>query len=173
MADGPSEIEVRRLRRADGLLLRDVRLRALADSPEAFLTTHAEAAARSEQSWHEWAERAAAGEQMVTLVAMRDQACVGMAGGFVHDDEPDVPELIQVWVAPEGRGTGAGAGLVAAVVGWANERGAEAVQLWVAEGNAHAIGLYRRMGFEVDGERVHPPTGQRLLRMTLPCRAAS
>ncbi|HZQ37096.1 MAG TPA: GNAT family N-acetyltransferase, partial [Dehalococcoidia bacterium] len=59
-------MEIRAVRPDEAALLRDVRLRALADAPEAFLTTLDEALAYPEQVWR---ERAATQPGRVTLIA--------------------------------------------------------------------------------------------------------
>ena len=46
-------VEIRRIRADEGLVNRDVRLRGLAESPEAFQTTLAGAEVRPESYWHD------------------------------------------------------------------------------------------------------------------------
>ena len=52
-----------------------------------------------------------------------------------------------MWVAPEARGQGVGAALVAAVEGWARGKGYVRMGLGVTSTNEPAIRLYTRMGF--------------------------
>ena len=52
-----------------------------------------------------------------------------------------------MWVDPSARDTGAGRELVDAVAGWAAERGATALDLWVMRTNGSAQGFYERLGF--------------------------
>lgn len=54
-------IFVRRVRAEESEALRDLRLRALADAPEAFSTTLAQAGRRSEAEWQAAVERGARG----------------------------------------------------------------------------------------------------------------
>jgi ribosomal protein S18 acetylase RimI-like enzyme len=58
-----------------------------------------------------------------------------------------------MWVAPEGRGSGAGSGLVEAVVGWAAQNGATCLRTSVTLGNDPATRLYERTGFRDTGLR--------------------
>jgi ribosomal protein S18 acetylase RimI-like enzyme len=58
-----------------------------------------------------------------------------------------------MWVAPEARGTGAGAALVDTVVAWAAAHGALRVRTEVTVGNDGAARLYVRAGFRDTGER--------------------
>ena len=146
-------VRVRRIRRDEPEALRDVRLRALADSPSAFGSTLAREEAYGDDLWEERARACAAGDGAATFLAVDGDQRVGMVtalatgGGLV--------ELVGMWTAPEVRGRGVGARLVEAVIGWAGEVGAERVELWVTRGNEPAERLYRRLGFEPTGD--HQP----------------
>jgi ribosomal protein S18 acetylase RimI-like enzyme len=142
-------MEVRRLRTDEVGLLRDVRLRALADSPWAFGSSHARELAYTAERWQFFADQVDA----ATYVAVEGDTAVGMAGGFVP--ETDVVMLWGMWVAPEARGRGLARTLVEAVLAWARERGAAEVVLEVTdtERAAPAAALYRSLGFEPTGER--------------------
>ena len=72
-------MEFRRIRADEGLRLRALRLRALADLPMAYGSTFAKEELYSETIWHERAARSAAGDKAVTIVAERDNRFVGMA----------------------------------------------------------------------------------------------
>ena len=138
---------IRRVRPDDGPRLAEVRLRALADAPEAFVTTHAEAAQRSAEEWSEQAAARAVGTRQVTHFAERDDVPVGMIGAFVGAD-PSVADLVALWVAPDGRRRGVARTLIEAVMAWAHDTGVTEVQLWVAAGNEAAYNLYESEGFE-------------------------
>jgi GNAT superfamily N-acetyltransferase len=151
-------VRVRRIAAGEAQVLREVRLRALADSPLAFGGTHAREAAAPPGRWEAWAADAARPDagQVVFLampVAGADAAPVGLASGVVDRDEPDVAHLYSMWVAPEARGTGTGAALVAAVVEWARGRGLRTVRTSVTIGNDGAARLYARSGFVATGAR--------------------
>jgi GNAT superfamily N-acetyltransferase len=108
-----------------------------------------------ERVWHERAERGAGGAENTTFVAERDGEWIGIATGLATDpDEPDDPRpvLVGMFVAPEARERGVGSALVNAVVGWARERGAHALRLWVTSSNTPAIALYEKCGFRLTGE---------------------
>ncbi len=140
-------LTVRRIRADEALPLRELRLAALADAPYAFTTRHEDMVDEPVAFWVERAETNASGDVLATFIAERDGDWVGMVTGM--HPEPDDPqlELVAMWVAPQGRGTGAGAALVDAVVDWGREIGAPSVGLWVVQGNDHAIALYERCGF--------------------------
>ena len=142
---------VRRLRADEWRELRALRLRALADAPDAFGATLAEEEAEPDVSWQ---RRAGSGDR-VTVVAEDDGRLLGMAsGGRAPTDEP-AAGLYAMWVEPAARGTGIAEAIVAAVVEWAREAGYPVLGLGVTTTNARAIALYERLGF-VDGGQRHP-----------------
>jgi GNAT superfamily N-acetyltransferase len=61
-----------------------------------------------------------------------------------------------VYVHPDARGSGASGKLIRAAIAHAQSRGASRIALWVNGVNAHARGLYERMGFSQTG---HIPGG--------------
>ncbi len=139
-------MEVRRVRSEQWEALRDVRLRALADAPDAFGTTHAEAVTRPDTWWRDWAAKSAASDTQAMVLAWDADAPVGIAGVFATDD--DVWQVISMWVDPNARGRGVGRALLEAVIAWAKERDASrAVRLSVTDGNDDARRLYERYGF--------------------------
>jgi|SRR5438105_6969462 len=131
---------VRRALPEDWRELRELRLRALADSPDAFLTTLDEARVRTDAEWREW---------VGNTVIFVDDEFTGMAGGFVQED--GIPMLIGMWVAPERRGTGLAEALARGVIDWARGLGAPRIVLWVMIGNAAAERFYERIGFVPTG----------------------
>ena len=131
-------------------LLRDVRLRALADSPEAFSTTLAEASTLTDE---EWRRRAAGGG--FTLLALVDEVGVGMGGVFAPPDR-SATYLWGMWVDASARGQGLGGRLVDELVAWCREPDRagpsyDEVRLHVTEGNAGARRLYVDRGFRPTG----------------------
>lgn len=144
-------IEVCTVSASDWSLLRDVRLRALADSPDAFSTTLDQARAVTDA---EWRDRAAAGTGL-TLVALLDGVGAGMGGAFAPPDRPAV-FIWGMWVDPSARGLGVGSQLLDMLVAWC--RGSDTagpaypeVRLHVTEGNAGARRLYVSRGFRPTG----------------------
>jgi len=139
-------VTVERLQPGDEARLRAVRLRALQDAPDAFETTFEESSARPAEHWRDAIAR------LATFVATSDGGGdVGLVRGAPHDQSPAAGYLVSMWVAPEARGQGIGAALVAAVIDWARGRGFTRLVLDVAEGNERAWRLYRRMGFVPNG----------------------
>lgn len=126
----------------DWPLWRQLRLRALAESPAAFGSTLAEwsGAGDREERW-----RGRLHSVAHNVIAMLGGEAVGMASGT--EPVAGEVELLSMWVAPEARGRGVGEALIDAVVAWASSQGARGVALDVREGNLAAIRLYTRMGF--------------------------
>jgi len=138
-------IRIDRLTAGDWERLRAIRLRALADAPDSFGVTLARAEQRSVESWEEGLER------LATFVATRQGVDVGLVRGAPDPDSPDGAWLISMWVAPEGRGLGAGDALIDSVIDWARAEGRRRLMLDVGDANAHAIALYDRKGFKPTG----------------------
>jgi ribosomal protein S18 acetylase RimI-like enzyme len=131
------------IRQTDGddwQLLREVRLRALADSPDAFLETVEQTSAFPESVWR---TRAAQSETQACFLC---EDGTGMVSCFVADD-PTTLFLVAMWVAVERRGSGVARDLVERVVDWAREHGAARVSLSVEPGNDRAARLYEKCGF--------------------------
>lgn len=123
---------------------REIRLRALSDTPDAFGATYEQAVAITEQRWR---SRLGA-EESATFVAVVDGKDVGLAVGSSYDSEAG---LYSMWVAPEARGQGVGDSLVEAVIAWARRHGHTKLLLDVGDENEAAIALYERHGFEPTG----------------------
>jgi len=116
-----------------------VRLAGLLDAPYAFGSTYELEVGASDANWRSRLEDRA------QFAAEREGEIVGTAGGVWAADSG--ASLVSMWVAPSARGSGAGDGLVSAVVAWAVDEGFTALRLWVTVGNDPAENLYLRHGF--------------------------
>jgi GNAT superfamily N-acetyltransferase len=131
---------------------RDLRLRALADSPDAFGGTLADEKGRSDA---EWSRRLASGDDSRAILPLVAEVCgepIGLAWGRIDTSNPDVAALYQMWVAPSHRGLGAGQMLLEAVIAWARVRNASYLDLGVTCGDRPARRLYECAGFKPIGE---------------------
>jgi ribosomal protein S18 acetylase RimI-like enzyme len=141
-------IEVRSLSEDEWELLRQLRLTALAESPDAFTTSLEVASAWPERNWR----------------AIASQRAIGFAGGEAvgmvgWDVTPSHWELISMWVAPNVRGTDVARLLVSFVVELAHPA---PIELEVRSDNGRALRFYERVGFR-RGDR--PSSGPRNLRL--------
>jgi len=142
----------------DWPILRDIRLTALADAPDAFASTYAREEAFEQADW--LARIVGGGSFLAYLPEIDASEPVGLAGGFTP--QPGVIELVSMWVRPKARGRGVGAALIAAVTDWAKVSDATVVHLWVSEDNAPACLLYQRCGFVLAGQRQPLPSNPHL-----------
>jgi ribosomal protein S18 acetylase RimI-like enzyme len=143
-------MEVSRVRTDEWEALRDVRLRALEESPSAFGTTFAEARVRPDAWWVEWARRSAETDEQAMFLAWLEGRPAGIAGTFARED--GAWQVISMWVDPQARGAGIGRQLLDAVVAFARDHGAHELVLSVTDGNDTARALYERYGFADTGD---------------------
>ena len=149
MVDVPS---IRTFAADEWRVYRDLRVRALADSPDAFGSSLAAEAGRPDA---EWARRLASSADLRVsrpLVAELGGELVGLAWGRIDMSAPDVAALYQMWVAPTHRGRGVGQKLLEAVIAWATAQNVAALDLGVTCGDSPARRLYERAGFKPLGE---------------------
>lgn len=153
----------RRIGADDWAALRDVRLRSLADSPDAFGSTLAAAEALAESVWRE----RASGSGPVVL-AFDDSLPVALGGAYAPPDATDAM-IWGMWTAPEARGHGLARRILADLLAWCRDRGL-GVLLDVTEGNDPARHLYVAAGFVPTGawEPLRPGSSIRTETMRLP-----
>lgn len=125
---------------------RALRLRALAEDPQAFASSTAAWTGPDdvEDRWR-GRIRAASACFVAHLPDAGDDAVAMVAAD--RDDDGGGLVLASMWVAPEGRGRGVGRALVEAVLDHAD--GAD-VHLRVMDGNEPAVATYRAAGFVLD-----------------------
>lgn len=152
-------IVVRRLEPADWPALKVVRLAALADAPEAFVSTLASERDFPDERWQEWLRSTPATFGLFRVGGPDHPAEPRIAGMAAARDRPrpwqpaDLREwyLMSVWVSRDLRGTGAAARMIDVVREQARRAGAERIRLWVTDGNERAMAFYVRLGFEPTG----------------------
>ncbi|CAN5525203.1 GNAT family N-acetyltransferase [soil metagenome] len=129
----------------DSALYRRVRLRALADAPDAFGSLVADAELKPDSLWQDQLR----GPGPV-VVSTQDGEPVAMGGAFVGPDSAEA-RLWGMWTAPEARGHGHATRVLAHLLAWCRARDL-AVALDVTEGNDPARALYVAHGFRPTGE---------------------
>lgn len=148
-------------------LYRALRLRSLADAPHAFGSTLAAEQDRSDEDWAWRLNLGANSHRDRPLVAETDGVASGLAWAKFDPDEARVVHLFQMWVAPEARGRGVAAALLAEAIGWARACHARTLQLGVMCGNDGARRLYERAGFRAVGAPVPARPGDARLEQTM------
>jgi len=127
--------------------VRALRLRALADAPEAFGTTFAQDDARPPEDW----TARLADPHAATFIATANGKDVGLVTGREYEGYDGAGGLFGMWVAPSQRSRGIARELVDAVVAWARDSGFNRLLLDVADANTAAIALYESKGFRATG----------------------
>ena len=147
------ELTQRRLTPDDWAVLRDVRLRALADSPDAFGSTLEREQDFDEKEWRRRTVRP-------VWVAEVDGRPVGMAGAFSNDG---MLQVWGMWTDPAHRGQGLARALLDALIGPAVSEG-RSVALHVNIANPGARAFYEAYGFVATGELepLRPGSEQRI-----------
>lgn len=154
-------MEVRRATPDQWELSRDIRLRSLAEDPEAFCSSLERARGYDESTWRSRLE------QNATILAWVDGRVVGTVTGKDDPHEPGGHEIVAMWVDPLHRRSGVATVLLDEIVRRAREASAASVALWVADDNDTAKHLYESYGFTSTGEREAMRPGVDQVRMRL------
>lgn len=148
LVDGP-EFSTTFLAPAGWEHLRDMRLAALLDAPEAFVTTFDAEVLRTSDEWRGILERSP------WVVAHEQRVIVGIACLAAPDEEGPRKRFIEsVWVTPGQRRRGLVRLMLEKLEERAGHEGAESLQLWVLDTNGSAADAYLKLGFEWVTDRV-------------------
>jgi ribosomal protein S18 acetylase RimI-like enzyme len=141
---------------------KEVRLRALQDTPNAFGSTYAREIQLTDAGW---AARGARwnGERGIGFLAMDGGIVCGIAGSFLDEADPTRAHLISMWTAPTHRQRGVGRLLVEEIAAWARGRGTSQLLLMVTSSNQPAMIFYQRLGFTPTGRTEPYPNDSRLI----------
>ncbi|HEX3355588.1 MAG TPA: GNAT family N-acetyltransferase [Tepidisphaeraceae bacterium] len=145
-------ITLRPMTALDAEVFRDVRLRALSDTPLAFGSTHAKESLCTPEEWAARAKKWGEGNDAISFLAFDQDHCCGIIGCFKDEEKSSHACIVSMWVAAEARRQGVGAHLVKSVEEWARRHGFEQLVLDVTDINTAAITFYQRLGFEFTGE---------------------
>lgn len=151
------------LEREDWPAVKELRLRALADSPQSFGSSLDRESAFRPDDWRALVDRGR------WFRAIAGDASIGIAAGLPLSR--DEAHLMSFWVDPASRGTGVATALLEAVVEWARSTGVAKLTLWVADESPAARRFYTRMGFAGTGRRQplpsNPHIGEELMSIDL------
>ncbi|MFN8446001.1 MAG: GNAT family N-acetyltransferase [Caldilineaceae bacterium] len=141
-------MNIQTLKPVDVEAYQHLRLRALLDHPEAFGSAYEDEAI---MALEKVAERLVSAPERFTLGAWQNEALVGMAG-FSRYMGRKTRHRGMVWgmyVAPEARGQGVGAALLAEIIQQVRQLdGLEEIILAVTVGNPAARKIYTQAGFQ-------------------------
>ena len=147
---------IRRLEPSDRETLRDVRLRALRDAPDAFLSRYEDEAAFADDVWDGRLRQA--GNAHIVWQA-DDGAVAGMVAYVRERPGARLAWIVGMWVDPAHRSRGAADELIDAAVRTARADGIRTLRLHVADGNLRAERVYARHGFTNTGCAAHAMPG--------------
>lgn len=145
---------------------KDVRLRALLDTPNAFGSTYAR---ESELGDAEWMRRAIRwnGERGIGFLAIDDGIGCGIVGSMLDENDATSATLVSMWTAPTHRRQGIARRLVDAVMAWARSRDVTVMRLMVTSSNAAAISFYEQVGFACTGRTEPYPNDASLVEFEM------
>ena len=146
-------MRIRQLDPHEWALIRELRLRALADSPDAFARTLAEALGENDAYWVKLAGSVTKPNGQVMFVAELEGRPVGLAFGLFDKERAATGHVGGMWVDPGARGQEVGRALLESVIAWARALALDRLELWVTKGNGAATRLYERAGFADTGRR--------------------
>lgn len=134
------------------VILRDMRLAALRESPRAFLSSYSKELAYEEEEWRAEFDR---GEWTIEVRNEKAIALVGVTRE--QDTPPDECYLEYMWVRPGFRRHGVATDLIRNVLRRLLNRGFATIWLWVLDGNEPARRFYEKCGFTSTGltQRLH------------------
>jgi len=158
--------DMERLTRAEWRTLRALRLSALLDSPDLFLSTYEKELTFGRQQWLAEFDRGA------WLACRMDGSPISLLGITREAEGPPLECYIEyLWVAPAYRRSGIASGMLTTVISQLRTDGMRTALLWILDGNDAAMRLYEKVGFvrtslsQPIGTR--PGRSEELLKFTL------
>lgn len=148
----PPDVEVRPIWPHEWEAVKAIRLEALQDTPSAYVTTHAEAAAYEDQVWIDRARDSALGQNQLTVLGLSGDQPVALNIGLLKRRRT-VLVFVSVFISPAFRGRGIGERTFSLLEDWGREKGASEASLWVEDSNDRARGFYEKIGFAQTDDR--------------------
>ena len=151
-------ITVRRVGSGDAMILRELALRSLADSPSAFGRTLEQERCNPISFYEDQATVHGSSDRTTSFLLLVDDHIAGIIGAFLDKEDPSAAYLCAMWVDPAHRRRGAGTLLVNSAVAWVRTRSARVVRAWVADGNGTGRAFWVSAGFRASSTRQSHPT---------------
>lgn len=125
-----------------------LRLRALQEEPQAYLSTYEKSRNDPDEKWKERLSNARDGKTQWLVFAKEKETLIGMIGAFI-DERGDI-EIIALYVVKEARGKGVGKKLMDEILVKIQEsRKGRRVLVSANEEQEAAVTLYKQFGFSV------------------------
>ena len=146
-------LSLRRIRAGEAGLYREIRLRALKNSPQAFGTKYDDALKRSRDVWVEQADRGAAPNRHCAHFFLLQgcgemQNVVGLVSLYQSPQVPERAHLCSLWIEENVRGGGGGLMLCQCVIDFAREQRYRILHTEATPHNKRVEHLYERLGFQ-------------------------
>ncbi len=146
-----SNISIKRTTRDDVELFREVRLKALKDSPDSFGQKYEEEIVKPLHYWQDLVDKVSPSSKNVAFLLFDTNKPIGIIFGF--DKESQKGSFGGMWIDPDYRKQGLASKLVEKILDWAKGRGLKKMKLWNVDGNEAAEKLYRKYGFQPTGKQ--------------------
>jgi len=156
-------ITIRRIYNDEWQLFKTLRLASLKESPQAFSSTYESAVNRTNESWSEQAKTTATGSNKITFITFDDDLPIGIAALYRDEKKFEQGEILQVWIAPEYRGSEVAFELMNTIFQWAKENEFKQIKAIVTEKNDRALKFYLKYGFEKDKLSIQDNHGNNIL----------
>ena len=144
-------IVIKRITPESALVFKEVRLRALRESPTAFSSTYERESQFPDEEWVSRAQRWGGQGTDTIFLAFDGGAACGIIGSYAEPGDRRRGQVVSMWVDPAYRRAGVGKALVDAVVDWNRLLGMREIALMVTSVNSGAIAFYERLGFAKTG----------------------
>lgn len=166
MTSASTMFRVEVLTEDDWSRLRGIRLSALKENPQEFLSSFEVEDTYTERKWR---SEFARGEWVVIIA---DDQIVGVVGATRESVMPLYEcHLEYLWVSPDFRESGAASLLLKTVLDHLRDSGVITVWLWILDGNDRAMRLYEKFGFRSTNERqplaADPARNEERMRLSL------
>ena len=156
---------IRTLDADEGMLLKNLRLSALKESPDSFSPTWEDAVEHPDDYWNELAARIAQGQGTEVFIAEDEGEAIGLVSCVVDAD--GVGHIENMWAGPMARGKGVGRQLMNAAMSYLAHKGCARIELSVPETNQVAINMYKNLGFIFTGREEPLREGSRLMNLNM------
>ena len=156
---------IRTLDADEGMLLKDLRLNALKESPDSFSRTWEDAVEQTDDYWIELANGIAKGKDTEVFIAEDEGEAVGLVSCEV--DAESVGHIENMWASPMARGKGVGRQLMNAAMSYLAHKGCARIELSVPETNQVAINMYKNLGFIFTGYEEPLREGSKLMNLNM------